>query len=53
VLERDGTHAAAVVAERWRELASIDDDAATTGMYAEVVRLLGGTGRARTQMPGG
>ncbi|HEV7758369.1 MAG TPA: hypothetical protein VGO78_05255 [Acidimicrobiales bacterium] len=52
VLERDGTHAAAVVAERWRELASIDDDAAATGMYAEVVRLLGGTGRARTRMPG-
>jgi hypothetical protein len=52
VLERDGTHAAAVVAERWRELASIDSDAASTGMYGEVVRLLGGTGRARTPMPG-
>ena len=52
VLERDGTHAAALVAERWRELASIDDDAATTGMYGEVVRLLGGSGRARTPLPG-
>jgi hypothetical protein len=52
VLERDGTHAAALVAERWRELASIDEDAAGSGMYGEVVRLLGGTGRARTPLPG-
>lgn len=52
VLERDGAHAAAVVAERWREQASIDDDAATTGMFGEVVRLLGGSGRARTPLPG-
>jgi hypothetical protein len=52
VLERDGTHAAALVAERWREVASVDEDAAGSGMYGEVVRLLGGTGRARTPMPG-
>jgi hypothetical protein len=42
VLERDGAHAATAVAERWRERASIHGDAASTGMYADVIRLLGG-----------
>ena len=52
VLERDGTHAAALVAERGAT-ASIDEDAAGSGMYGEVVRLLGGGHRPGPHPPAG
>jgi hypothetical protein len=50
VLELSGAHAALEVGERWRERASVDTDAATGGLYEDVMGRLGGTGRGRLRM---
>jgi hypothetical protein len=41
-LERHGPQVAGAVLSRWRERASIEDDAAATGVYAQVALLLDG-----------
>jgi hypothetical protein len=51
VLELSGAHAALEVADRWREMASVDADASTSGIFADVMSRLGGTGRGRLRMP--
>jgi hypothetical protein len=46
-LEQSGAEVAAGVLARWRERASIDEDAAATGAYALVAGLVHGRGRGR------
>jgi hypothetical protein len=50
-LERSGAEVAAGVLARWRERASIDEDAATTGAYARVASLVHGSGGTRLSVP--
>jgi hypothetical protein len=52
-LERHGPHAAAAVLSRWRERASIEDDAAASGVYAQVALLLDGRRAGRPPVTAG